>query len=90
MLLAEYKVDPYLAVDDPVLQLFKREGVTLHVTSGGGGGAEYADSTRWTADTVFAATGGGFTWFRFDGKELGISFRDSVGKVLYVHRLSKG
>ena len=57
--------------------------------SGGGGGPEYAESTKWSDETVFAATGGGFTWFRFDGKSLEISFRDASGKVLYVHQLRK-
>ena len=87
--LGEFKVDVYIAADERVLQLFRPINGTTHVTSGGGGGPEYADSTKWTEDTVFAATGGGFTWFRFDGKVLEISFRDSYGKVLYVHQLKK-
>lgn len=87
--LTEYKVDLYITGEERVLQLFRPIKGTTHVTSGGGGGPEYAGSTTWTEDTVFAATGGGFTWYRFDGTSLEISFRDSAGKVLYVHRLQK-
>jgi hypothetical protein len=87
--LPAYRADVYVCASERVLQLFKpKDGVT-YVTSGAGGGPELAASTRWTEDTVFAATGGGFTWFRFDGKELEVSFRDAAGKVLYVHRITK-
>ena len=87
--LKEFKVDVYVAAEERVLQLFKPVDGTTHVISGGGGGPEYAESTKWSDETVFAATGGGFTWFRFDGKSLEISFRDASGKVLYVHQLRK-
>ncbi len=82
-------VDVYISGDGRVLELLGTRNGTLHVTSGAGGGPEMAESVAWRDDTLFAHTGGGFAWFRFDGKSLEISLRGADGEVLYAHRLSK-
>ena len=38
---------------------------------------------------LFAHTGGGSTWFRFDGEQVEISFRSVDGALLYSYRMSK-
>jgi hypothetical protein len=82
-------VDLYVAGGPAALELLAPKDGTLRVLSGGGGGPEVAESVHWRDDTLFAATGGGFTWFRFDGKGIEISFRDCEGRVLFAHRLDK-
>ena len=85
----KFGVDLYICADDRVLQLLQPAKGVRQVTSGGGAGPELAGSTVWSEETTFAATGGGFTWFRFDGKKLEITFCDSDGKPLFVHHLTK-
>jgi hypothetical protein len=87
--LLETKIDVYLSGADHFLELRKPEGPTLHVVSGAGGGPEVAQPMRCDGTTLFAHTGGGFAWFRFDGRQLEISLRDADGKALCVHRLTK-
>lgn len=82
----KYGVTLYLAGGDHHLELLQPPGRPLEVISGTGGGL--VRSATWSADTRFAAAMSGFTWFRWDGKALEISFRDQDGNVLHVHRLS--
>ncbi|MBK8099011.1 MAG: hypothetical protein IPK26_18040 [Planctomycetes bacterium] len=83
---AKNGVTLYLAGGDHHLELLQPEGRPLEVISGTGGGL--VRSATWSADTRFAAATPGFTWFRWDGKTLEISFRDADGNVLHVHRLA--
>ncbi len=87
--LKRFGVDLYIAGADKSMQLLQPVDGTYHIVSGGGGGAEVARSVRWEKETIFAQTGGGFTWFRFNGKGLEVSFRDQNGKVLYTHWIYK-
>ena len=69
--------------------VFNPDAGIPQVLSGGGGGPEMAGAVEKVAGTKFAFEGGGFVWFRFDGTALHISFRDSTGKLLYAHKLTK-
>lgn len=80
-------VELYIAAGGRYLEVQQPEHGPLQVCSGGGGGREVAASAQWGKDTMFAATGGGFFWFRYDGVKWEISARDSAGKVLFVHQL---
>ncbi|MBK8980634.1 MAG: metallophosphoesterase [Planctomycetes bacterium] len=88
--LERYHVDLYIAGGDRSLQLIDSAGdVPLQVVSGGAGGPEVASPVAWGEDTLFAATGGGFTSFRFDGETLFVVFHDADGAPLFVHELRK-
>jgi hypothetical protein len=80
-------VDLYIAAGGHYLEVQQPGHGPLQVCSGGGGGREVAGSAKWGKDTMFAATGGGFFWFRFDGVKWEISARDGDGKLLFVHQL---
>ena len=82
-------VDLYISGGDRNLQMLQPKKGVLHVISGSGGGPEVAQSVSWEEDTVFAHTGGGLAWFRFDGEAIEISFRDADGAVLFCKRLTK-
>lgn len=84
-----YNVDVYFSAHDRTLELLAPKRGITHVTSGGAGGPELAGSLQWREETLFGHTGGGFTWCRFDGEKLEISFRDAAGKVLFVHHVTK-
>ncbi len=89
MHLREGKVDLVICAGGGALRLSApKDGIPI-VQSGGGGGPEMGVEPDIVPGTVFAWGGGGFTWFRFDGKKLEISFRAADGKVLYTHVLSK-
>ncbi len=83
------KVDLLLSASGPGLRLVVPDAGIPQVLSGGGGGPEMAGAIEKVAGTKFAFEGGGFAWFRFDGTALHISFRDSTGKLLYAHKLTK-
>jgi hypothetical protein len=83
----EYGVDAYICAGDHHLELLAPEGRPLEIVSGTGGGL--ARSAKWSPDTLFASTVPGFAWFRFDGTRLEVSFRDTNGTALHVHRLAK-
>jgi hypothetical protein len=85
--LEEVGIDFYIASGDHHLELVQPKTGLVQITSGGGGGPEAARSMTWGDDTVFAHTGGGFTWLRFDGQTWEVSFRDNDGRVLYVQHL---
>jgi Calcineurin-like phosphoesterase len=82
-------VDLYIAAGDHHMEYVQKPHMLTEVVSGCGGGREIAHSAMWGEDTLFAATGEGFAWFRFDGLQFEISFRDSSGKVLFAHRIRK-
>ena len=83
--LANAGVDIYVAAGGRYLEVQQPTFGPLQICSGGGAGPELAQSGRWGRDTQFAATGGGFFWFRYDGLKWEISARDSDGKVLYTY-----
>ena len=89
IVLEETDADVYIGGDGNFLEMLEPRAGVLHMVSGGGGGAEMAESVHSGEGTMFAHTGGGFTWFRFDGKTLEISMRDAQGAVLFVHHLTK-
>ncbi len=82
-------VDLYIGGADHTIELIGPHRGTFHVNAGGGGGPETADPVHWQDDTVYAFTGGGFVWFRFDGKQLEVSLRDIDGVVRYTHYITK-
>lgn len=87
--LRDAKVDLLLCAAGGGLRLsVPEDGIPL-VVSGGGGGPEMGVEPEIVPGTVFASGGGGFTWFRFDGETLEISFRAADGRVLYKHVLRK-
>lgn len=87
--LRDAKVDLLLCAAGGGLRLsVPKDGIPL-VVSGGGGGPEMGVEPEIVPGTVFASGGGGFTWFRFDGEALEISFRAVDGRVLYKHVLRK-
>lgn len=84
-----FDLDLYISANDHILEILKpKKGVT-HIVSGGGGGPEMAHSLTCSEDTVYGYTGGGFTWFRFDGEKIEITIYDADGRVKYVHYLKK-
>lgn len=85
---ALHGVTMYIAGGEHHLELVQPKDRPLEVVSGTGGGLVRGATVG--EDTLFAAAVPGFTWFRFDGKQLEISFRDQDGKVLYVHRIEVG
>jgi tartrate-resistant acid phosphatase type 5 len=83
-------VDLLLSANALGMRLVVPEQGIPQVLSGGGGGPEMVGiEPEVVPGTRFCCAGGGFTWFRFDGTTLQISFRDALGKVLYVHELKK-
>lgn len=87
--LRDAKVDLLLCAAGGALRLsIPKDGIPL-VMSGGGGGPEMGVEPEIVPGTVFAWGGGGFTWFRFDGETLEVSFRAADGRVLYSHVLRK-
>ncbi len=85
----KFALDLYIGGNDRSLEILKpKKGVT-HVVSGGGGGPEMAHSLTCREDTIYGYTGGGFTWFRFDGEKLEITIYDADGRAKYVHYLKK-
>ncbi len=64
-------------------------GRLTQIQAGGGGGVQGAASARWTADTEWVGTGGGFVWCRFDGEGIDVSVRGMDGKPRFAKRLTK-
>lgn len=87
--LERHKVDVYIASDREWLELIEAGTATLHVLSGAGAGADTAGPARRGPLTRFQHAGGGFVWFRFDGRRLAIEFRDAGGDLLHTRELVK-
>jgi len=88
-ILVKYKVDTYFAGHDHILEMPKAvQGVT-HVISGGGAGPQKAYGVKWTDESLYAATLGGYVLCRVSKDELVIEFVRLDGKTQYAHILTK-
>lgn len=88
-ILAKHKVDAYLAGHDHILEMPKAVKGVTHVVSGGGAGPQKAYGVKWTDESVYAATLGGYVLCRVSKDELVIEFVRLDGKTQYAHVLTK-
>lgn len=88
-LLARHEVDLYLAGHDHVLELMQPRDGVHHLTSGGGAGPDLHHEARWTSETIYAATGGGFVAVRIGRDELVIEFVRLDGRTQFVHVIDR-
>ncbi|MCU0427484.1 MAG: tartrate-resistant acid phosphatase type 5 family protein [Candidatus Kapabacteria bacterium] len=86
-LLDEFKVDLYMNGHDHDLQYLKApEDHFYCLISGGGGGAR---NTAFGANTIFAATNGGFHYIAVTRSRIYIEFVDSSGKTIFASNITK-
>lgn len=88
-LFVKHKVDVYFAGHDHALEMLKPVKGVNHVISGAGAGPEWAYPVKWTEESFYVATLGGFTFCRISKDELVIEFVRSNGKTQYAHTLTK-
>lgn len=77
-------VDLYVSGSPHHLELVEGDEDLVEVVSGSGGGL--VRSAAAGPGTRFASAEPGFAWFRYDGKNVEVSFRSAGGEVLHVHR----
>jgi len=86
-ILATHRVDLYIAGHDHCLELFKPIHGVSYCVSGGGAAQDNAYALRWTDRVTYAATLGGFTYYRASREELVIEFVRLDGKTQYAQTL---
>ncbi len=84
-LLVEHEVDLYLAGHDHSLQLIGPKQGVLHLVSGAAGGLDMAYPVTWGDDSLFSATGGGFTTLRLAPDEGALEFVRDGGETAWGH-----
>ncbi len=85
-LFAQYHVDFYICGHDHDQELLQPvRGVTYIVS---GAGSKHRD-VRWRANTVYAATNLGFTFFRMSRMESVVEFLTREGTIEYCHTFRK-
>lgn len=81
---ADTGVDLYISASPHHMELVDTGRGFLEVVSGSGGGL-VRDAAAGES-SLFATAEPGFTWFRYDGETMEISFRAADGRVIHVHR----
>lgn len=84
-LLVEHRVDLFLAGHDHSLQLIGPKQGVLHLVSGAAGGLDMAYPVTWGDDSLFSATGGGFTTLRLAPDEGALEFVRDGGETAWGH-----
>lgn len=84
-----YDIDLYIAGHDHSLEMLKPIGGVHYVVSGAAAGTEKAYTVRWTDESYYAATVGGFIACRISSDELVIEFIRPNGETQYAHTLKK-
>jgi len=85
----KYKVDAYFCGHDHVLEMPKPVQGVNYVVSGGGAGPARAYGVKWTDESFYAATLGGFVEARISKNEAVFEFVRLDGKTQYANILSK-
>ncbi len=87
-LLETNRVDLYIAGHDHTLEMLKPVNGVHYCISGGGAGTDNAYPVAWTEESLYAATRGGFAFFRISKSELVIEFVrvDSTTQFAYTIR----
>ncbi len=88
-LFVKHKIDVYLCGHDHTLEMFKPIDGVHHVVTGGGAGPERAYDVKWTDESYYAATLGGFTVLRVGRAEIVVEFVRLDGKTEYAHTIRK-
>jgi acid phosphatase len=82
-------VDVYLAGHDHTLEMLKPVKGVHYVVTGAAGGPDKAYRVDWTDEAYYAATLGGFTYYRVSKDELVIEFVRLDGRTQYAHVLTQ-
>ncbi len=88
-LFVKHGADIYFAGHDHTLEMLKPVNGVHYVISGAGGGPDIAYNVKWTDESYYAATLGGFVLCRISKDELVIEFVRMDGKTQYARVLTK-
>ena len=88
-LFVKHGVEIYFAGHDHTLEMIKPVKGVHYVISGAGGGWDNAYNVKWTDESYYVATLGGFVLCRVSKDELVIEFVRMDGKTQYAHVLTK-
>lgn len=88
-LFVKHKVDVYIAGHDHHLEMTKPIRGVHHVIAGAGAGPQRAYKAKWTDDSYYTATLGGFIALRISADNLLIEFVRLKGETQYAHTLTK-
>ncbi len=88
-ILERHGADLYLSGHEHAMEMIKPVRGVYHAISGGGSGPENAYSVKWTDESEFVATGGGFLICRISRDQLVIEFVDIDGDTDYVQVIDK-